>query len=170
MIAAAKRVRWDQHQVTASARCPIAPPNAKGCFVNRGGYSLTKIRDDKCWWSTKAIYECVLDVHHPLGYMDEKGVRWQIGPRQETDMGSIPLVAQLVIPKDRGLLSYLHHDYACRYKGLFVLSEGVPVFVKLTRAQTDRLLLDMLHAEGTPDAQRYAVYAGVRAYAICAGK
>jgi len=138
-----------------------------GHFENAiDGYKLPKIRDK---WRfgifPKAIYEFTLDEDDPLTFVDTDGTRIQPDRHlAETDMGSVPWLAQLAIPKDRFLLSFLFHDSAYKHHGLYfaVAGSDLFVFVPLSRKEVDDLLRQMCGAEGAWYQTRAAVYSAVR--------
>jgi len=148
-------------------------PSKNGARFNNHifGYHLAKVRDDPWFWTTKAIYLFTLVRENPLTYINGNSDYWIPGERYETDMGSVPVTAQVIVPKDRGLLSYLFHDYACLTGHLHKRDTyGVYHEVKLTRKQRDDMLLEMLAAEGVNKFQRYLVWYNVRLFGIVTGQ
>jgi hypothetical protein len=159
--------RLDQHVIRAAAAERRENSGQFGCWLNTLGYDLRKLRDEKWLWTTKAIYGVWLPVFQPLTYVDKIGRQWRPRNYFETDMGSIPLTAQVLVPKDRGLLSYLLHDDACACGRLFCSVDGGPwAPEKLTRKERDCLLRDCLRAEGVNAVQAAAVYLAVRCWAM----
>ena len=136
-------------------------------WEHTGGYTLRKIRDRRYLWTTVAVYECRLMRVMPLTFVDKHGNRWRTRTEFETDMGSIPLTAQMIIPKDRGLLSYLMHDDACITGRLWCRESGNASWqeVKMSRSDRDNHLYECLLAEGINRIQARAVWLGIRGWA-----
>jgi hypothetical protein len=153
---------------THAAKNNVKPPASVAAWRNTGGYTLRKVRDKKYLWTTKAVYECRLTQVMPLQFMDSTGNLWRTRHEFETDMGSIPLTAQLIIPKDRGLLSYLMHDDACITGKLWCKEAGTSTWVltAMGRSDRDNLLYDCLIAEGISKCQARAVWLGIRGWAL----
>lgn len=108
------------------------------------------------WWPMKkAIYEFRLNRQHPLTAVDEHGDRWCPDFHYESDMGSVPRIGQLFIPKDRFLFFY-HHDSAYAHGGLWVERFWADPktrrweFVKLSRADVDGMLHNFILADPVP--------------------
>lgn len=139
-----------------------------GAFLNPQGYNLRKIRDDRYFYFfSKAIYEFTLDTQAPLTFRMPDGVRIQPDRHlAETDMGSIPKVAQLFIPKDRFLLGFLFHDSGYKHHGLYFCQprEDRFEFRACSQWEIDHLLWRMIGADKGNAAQRQSVYRAVRTF------
>lgn len=159
--------------LTDAVRASKGPKTKGGHFSNLEGYAIRKLRDAPylCIF-TKALYEVRMDKLAPLTYTDEEGTEYRSNDVFETDFGTLPLVVQPVLPKDRFLLSYLLHDSACVNGGLFKKRPGEFkfTFVRMGRRERDNLLYSMILAEGGNVTQRLAVYVGVRAFAYVTGQ
>ena len=134
-------------------------------FVNPEGYRLCK--DVKLSGiRRKPIYKVELDEANSLCYFD--GVYyWQPDRHYFSDMGSVPRLAQVfaAFGKDHYLLSYLFHDCAYTFKGLYRSDLGARFgyeFFALTRKQADEMLYDMIRAEGGWRITAWAIYRAVR--------
>lgn len=137
-------------------------------FINPRGYSLDKVRNDRYLLILKkVIYEFTLKEDNPLTYCSY-GIQ-RIRPDRhlaETDMGSIPLSLQMFLPKDEFLLSYIFHDSTYKHKGLYFENKatGKYEFRELTRAEADRLLLEMIRAEGGGIVKSRIIWVAVRSF------
>ena len=132
---------------------------ATAFFLNPEGYTIK--RDDKRSTWFKAIYEFTLLYPDPLTFIEYGGNQYQSDRHFFTDMGSIPRIAQLVIPKDRCLGFYLH-DSGYMDCGLWING----VFEKMTRKQVDDLLYDMCMNDPIPTWRITArtIWLAVRAF------
>ena len=132
-------------------------------FENPEGWRLVKDAVQSTWW--KAQYEFMLSRTHPLTYVDAHGNRWQPNRHYFTDMGSVPKVGQLLIPKDRFLGFYLH-DSAYIEGGLWLktLVAARFEFVRLPKSRVDEMLHDMCMADPVPcwESTADVVYRAVR--------
>lgn len=101
-------------------------------------------------WRKRTLYEYRADPDEPLTFQfcdhgfvrpDRHGV---------TDMGSVPEAAQLIVPKDLHLPSFILHDSACRENGLYFSAslDGHYVFCPMPSNRVHRLLGDTLRAAG----------------------
>jgi hypothetical protein len=118
-------------------------------------------------WRKRTLYEYQADAQHPLTVQFAEHGFVRPDRHGFTDMGSVPEVAQLVVPKDLHLASFIIHDSGYREHGLYVSStlDGLYTFAPLSRARVDRLLREMLRAAGYPHRARLvwaAVWAGGR--------
>jgi hypothetical protein len=133
-------------------------------FLNREGYTLRKTGDvPYLYVLRKAVYDFRLSVVHPLTYDD--GTRL-IQPDRHfvTDMGSVPLMLQPLIPKDRFLLSYIFHDSCYKHHGYWARSKHDGArwgFVPCQREDADLMLREMAHSEGGC-VSNWVVWLGVR--------
>lgn len=138
-----------------------------GHFVNPQGYSLVKVRDVPYFWVfSKAIYECRLKPGNAaLTYTDDIGRSYRSDRHYYTDMGSVPKLAQVFVPKDRFLKSFLMHDSAYKNGGLWVYWAPLQIwrFEHMVRDQVDELLAEMCEAEGAPGLEADAIWTVVRA-------
>jgi len=140
----------------------------KARWINKNGYDLDKIRDDKylLGLTTKAIYEFRLKKSKPMTLILADGTRVQPDRHlAETDMGSIPLSLQFFFPKDRFLLSYILHDSGYHHHGLYVKKPGRKVyrFTPMTKGEIDELLRISIEAEGGGIVRRNIIYRAVQA-------
>ena len=101
-------------------------------------------------WRKRSLYEYKADPGAPLTFQfcDHGYVR----PNKhfETDMGSIPEAAQLLIPKDLHNPSFVLHDSACIEHGLYFSAsyDGVYTFCHMPSWRVHRLLRESLSAAG----------------------
>lgn len=151
---------------------PIIPLATKrlhwryGFFENPQGYEAPKLRDERyLFFFSKTIYEFTLKPDAPLTFHHPDGSRIQPDRHEmETDLGSIPLTAQIFIPKDRFLLSFFFHDSGYKHHGLWFSQPGQEVFTfrLCTQWEIDNLLWRMVGAEGGNAFQRQSIYRSVR--------
>jgi len=132
-----------------------------GWFENQEGYTLRKIPSSR----DPTLYEFSLSRSKPLTFIWEDGSCWQPDRHEITDMGSLPRLAQLWIPKDRYLLSWMCHDSGYLKGGLYVSPRrGRPYeFVKMPRKQIDDFMFEGIRSEGGTWLQLEAIYWAVRA-------
>jgi hypothetical protein len=126
------------------------------------GYSLAVHHYEKTILRRNtAIYEFRLDADTPLTFAGADGVLWRPDRYFLTDLGSVPKVLQIALPKDE-CLGYLFHDSAYAHGGLWCSFLGSAwAFTKMDRSEADALLRAMVAAQwGWPKAA--AVWAGVR--------
>lgn len=158
--------------------------DAKTGELSPKGFTLSPIRQApylcppgcESWWPVRTtIYDCALNRKTPLTYVDANGDRWRPDWHYETDMGSVPRLSQLIIPKDRFLGFYLH-DSGYAHGGLWSLKLfriGPPglrnfdtrwIFVGLSRRDVDDMLRAMILADPCPGCRGTAdaVWAAVR--------
>jgi hypothetical protein len=114
----------------------------------------------------KMIYEYEADVKHPLTFVHPDGRQFRPDNHFFTDMGSVPRVLQILVPKDRFLLGFILHDSCYRFKGLWVSGNNGKsfLFTELLRAEADELLRLMAIYDPCPGnwLTSSAVWAGVR--------
>ena len=133
-------------------------------FENVQGYNLVKAGTGKnAAGEMVAQYLFTLKKKNPLTYHDGKGGKMQpnrkydgvgkVVARLLTDMGTIPKILQLLIPKDKYLLSFFYHDSAWEHGGIWYCAPGFETysFVEMGRMEANRLLRDMVLIEGAMD-------------------
>lgn len=143
-----------------------------GYFENAiHGYDLSKIpgSDRRKWLIfTDCDYTFTLNLEKPLTFHYPDGIRVQPDRHEGeiTNMGSVPAPLQLVIPKDRFLLSFCFHDSGYKHHGLYVsFAPGDPfAFVQMNQGEVDQFLWQGVAAEGGNSFQRQVVYRAVRAW------
>lgn len=134
-----------------------------GHFVNPDGFVL-RLSDELSTWR-KTVYEATLDdAESALTYIDNYGGSWRPDRHFFTDMGSVPRLAQVLIPKDRFLEAFLIHDSAYIHGGLWRWSALVQGwrFSYMTRRQADELLYEMCLSSGAWQSTAWAIYLAVR--------
>lgn len=122
---------------------------SKPRFENVKGFALTPDPKRSTW--RKTIYEYQANPMTPLTYIDADEVEYRPDNHYFTDQGSVPRIAQLVIPKDR-FLGFYFHDSGYIHGGLYVRFPRSPVFIfrHMFRRQVDDLLHDMVLADPCP--------------------
>jgi len=124
------------------------------------------------WWTKKTIYELSLHEDPAKRFTfvtsDERFIQ---PPMQSlTDDGSVPALAQLLIPKDRFLIFYIH-DPCCTYGGLFVSRDYGKTYhyETFTMAQCDALLIEGVKGDPYPggSVQACAIWSAVVAATPC---
>ena len=134
-------------------------------FINPEGYTKRKSVELSAK-RRKAIYKVELDEANPLTYYD--GVYfWQPDRLLYSDMGSTPRLLHIfkAFQKDRFLLSYIFHDSAYTFKGLYRSDLSARFgyeLCALSRAQADGMLYDMVLAEGGWRITAAAIHQGCR--------
>lgn len=133
----------------------------KGSFHNTEGYSLVKLPEST--GKNIALYEFTLAESYPLFFLCDNGIYMQPDRHEITDMGSIPLFAQALIPKDRCLLTWIFHDSGYAKGGLYISKTGDNfIFHPMTRGELDDFMLAGMRAEKLCWWKRKAVYKVVR--------
>ena len=132
-----------------------------------GSYRLTPLDEWAGWglWKRRLyLFENIdLTFHHPQGYKIRPDKKFK------TDMGSVPLFLQSLIPvlfaKDRWLREYIMHDSAYAHGGLWVALNGCEdyTFLKMQRPQVDDLLSLTIKAGGGSCVSSGPIWLGVRA-------
>lgn len=134
----------------------------RGRWVNATGYTLRKIPGSK----NPILYEFTLDLVAPMTLVLDDGRSIRPDRHETTDMGSIPALAQLWVPKDSTLLTFVLHDSGYIKGGLYVATRTGErhVFMPMTRAEVDVLMVVGAEAEGAPPVARTVVYYMVRSF------
>jgi hypothetical protein len=123
----------------------------KARFGNVLGYKLGLLGMKKGLFGTlSAEYLFTLDLSDPLTFHDDKGGRYQPNRKYTTDMGSIPKPLQLLIPKDKYLLSFFFHDSEWAHGGIWYCPAGCDefVFIETSKKQSNQRLKKMVLVEG----------------------
>lgn len=97
-------------------------------------------------WREKQIFTLRIDDLTPLTFIQDDGTQIRClkpGESMETDFGSIPSILQSIVRKEG--VEYLYHDAAYKHGALWIKEFGGNLFhfVKVSRAETDRLLRTM---------------------------
>jgi len=147
--------------VTASDAISIdtIPAREYGYFRNPDGYDLRPTRWIKILGIPyKQEYEFSL-LNPAVEWVDTEGNVWRTGAVFSTDMGSIPRLVQLAIPKDR-FIGFYFHDFGYRLGYLY--RNGA--ICKLSRRQIDGMLHDMILSDPEPGyaATADVIWAAVR--------
>ena len=145
-------------------------PLAGGIWHNAQGFTLRdtgrKVRGFPPW-RKRTLYEYTADADAPLTL--QIGRKCFIRPDRhgETDMGSVPEAAQLVIAKDLHLPSFILHDSAYRERKLYFSASlhGEYVAAPITRYRADWLLGVGFTAAGYPIRGRIVMFF-VRAFGV----
>lgn len=113
-------------------------------------------------WHRRTVYEYTADPRCPMT-LHVAGEYIRPDKHGETDMGSVPELAQIVVPKDLHLPSFILHDSACREHGLYYADtfHGKYEFRSVTSGEAARLLGIGLCAAGY-QARAAIVVAAVR--------
>jgi hypothetical protein len=142
---------------------------------------LTRLLFGKMW--PRQIYLFRQDLQDPLTYHSTNGVQLRPKNEMETDLGSVPVVFQLVIAKDQFIYSYFLHDsgyedhgmwMSCvverfRHRPHWLPREADTVtgiawhFVPMEQWQVDGMLHDCVGAEDGMAFHRQAIWRAVRA-------
>ena len=115
-----------------------------------------------------AIYPFALNEEHPLTFVCgrefEIALGWREGTQlrpmdMETDQASVPILLQIIYPKDLYLGPYIH-DAGYNCGGVMIKYRGDPAFMftYLKRSQLDIALSLMVGSEGGNDFDRWAFY------------
>lgn len=137
----------------------------------QGGYGLYKLPDPVMFWYIWPItvYHVTMDKLTPLTLVQPDGTMVRIGPEFDCDDGSIPPFLQSIpgLSSNRFEWSYLFHNFACKYGGLFFRDhiETEFLFRRMTRPDVDLMLYNGIGAEGGNTVVRHTIYRGVRLYA-----
>jgi len=112
-------------------------------------------------WRRRTLYEYTADPHTPLTLQLSERLFVRPDKHGFTDMGSVPELAQLVIPKDLHNPSFIVHDSACREHGLYFSStlNGEYVFCEISSVRASEILGRGLYAAG----YRYRAHLAYRA-------
>jgi len=101
-------------------------------------------------WRRRTLYEYTADTLTPATFQFSRLGFVRPDRHGFTDMGSVPELAQLIVPKDLHIISFIIHDSGYREKGLYFSStlNGVYTFALMRRDQVDKLLRWMLESAG----------------------
>lgn len=115
----------------------------------------------------KMLYEFRNSAEDPLTYESQDGMLIRPDNHFITDLGSVPLTLQALIPamfaKDRWIRSFCNHDSAYLHGGYWLAVAGGWKFSELTRRQADDMLREMILAEGGGSITARLIWYGVRA-------
>ena len=116
-------------------------------------------------WRKRTLYAYTEDPDRPMTFRFSRDGFVRPAPHLETDMGSIPPLAQLAIPKDLHNPSFILHDSGCHEHGLYFSGTlyGVYTFAPMTSRRVHALLRQCLVAAGHKYRARI-VWAAVRAF------
>lgn len=137
-------------------------------FLNPNGFTLRptgKLVPGWPFWRKRVEYEFTLDALTPLTFQVEERLFVQPDRHGLTDMGSIPELAQALVPKDCALRSFVFHDSACREHGLYFSSAvDRPFRLRcMTSVEVHDLLYDLVCVERGPIRAR-VIWAAVRLF------
>ena len=149
-----------------------------GTWENRMGYDCPQHHNERYLWIfSKPIFEFTLDSTAPLTWVWLEpivlnGLRLpamtRMQPEQHffTDKGSTPKSCQLLFDRATYERCYIFHDSCYRHHGLFVRrpTDEDYWFVRLTRADADRILRLMIGADGGSKAGRAIIWCAVRLF------
>lgn len=139
-------------------------PSLSKSLNDGGGYTLKYLRKDKTFiFFRKKIYDFQITQLTPLTWHDRNGY-WRADTKtSETDLGSIPIIFQGMLPANEFPASYCMHDRACRLGGLYWSSsyDGPYQFKKLSRHESDCLLFYWVDTEGKGTFDKYPIWIGV---------
>jgi hypothetical protein len=91
-----------------------------------------------------------------LFYVDSNDIVHRVKAGFISDLGSIPRILWFMFPPMNWISSYILHDFDCE-------NEDTP------RWEGDDRLLESLLSNGAPEWRAYAIYGGVRLYALLFG-
>jgi hypothetical protein len=131
-----------------------------GRILNPQGYKAPWHHNESSLYIfRKAIFEFTADPQSPIIFEDHDGNWWLTDKHFFTDWGSIPIVLQVLIPKDT-YLGYLFHDASFGHHGLWFLKKGSTeiVFKELTMTQANDILYQMMMAQGAWKITAATVY------------
>jgi len=124
-------------------------------WINEWAFSLRdtgrKVPGFPCW-RRRTEYEYTTDEYSPATFQCAPDVFVRPDRHGYTDMGSVPELLQLMVPKDLHLPSFILHDSACREGGLYYASNylGPYKFRGVSSREAARLLGLSLSASGYP--------------------
>jgi len=104
------------------------------------------------------IYKLRFPEVGAVAWIDEKGNRWTLNRKYDSDRGSIPGILHWLCEPDTFLLTSYFHDGFCRFKGAYCNG----IFTSLTRLQCDQFARKWVIAEGGTQWQADYFYRGVR--------
>ena len=124
-----------------------------GIWHNPYGFTLRDTgRKTQGWpsYRRRTVYEYTADPCKPMTFQFSEHGFVQPDRHCDTDLGSVPEIAQAIIPKDLHNPSFLLHDSACVYFGLYFSShlEGPYTFCQIPSARVHLLLGQCLYAAG----------------------
>lgn len=117
------------------------------------------------WRRKRRQYEFTLDRVRPLTLCLYPG-GWYCQPDRHglTDLGSVPEVAESLLPRNCYEPGFIVHDSACRERGLYFASqiEGPYTFCPIDSDAAHRLLGLTVRSMGAWPATQAAIYRAVR--------
>lgn len=134
-----------------------------------GTYDLRPLDEWTGWglWKTR-LYLFENDLIKPLTYHHPDGYTMRPDKKFKTDMGSVPLFLQSLIPvifaKDKWLKAYILHDSAFCHKGLWFAKHDPRrySFCEMKEKAVDDLLVLWIHASGGSCLSSAPIWLGVR--------
>jgi len=118
-------------------------------------------------WTLVDTYRLTLPID------ERNAVAFEIPMGFDFDLASIPrFIWPLISSFELSLVAPLIHDYCYQYKGVAAhhvwLTDGVPaqnMFDDITRAEADKLFLNLMIREGVPKWKAKSAYSAVRLFA-----
>jgi hypothetical protein len=111
------------------------------------------------------VYRVTVLLDFPLTYRDRYGGYWRTRKSFDSDLGSIPPAAQIVIPKDSAIRAFLFHDDAYDQHALLFSLDGWTYRPRpISRAEADDLLRETMAEDGLDGWRGAAAFRAVRAF------